>query len=93
MIPLQITVGKTFIIGERPWNFSLDLTCYVERPDEIAPKWMVSFNVAPVVENVFAKWFEDCITRGQTYTFYKNVKSVGLTPINTLPLARKSNKR
>ena len=55
MILLQITVGKTFIIGERPWDFSLDLNDYVERPDEIAPKWMVSFNVAPVAENVFAK--------------------------------------
>jgi hypothetical protein len=59
MIPLQITVGKTFIIGERPWDFSLELNYYVERPDEIAPKWIVSFNIAPVVENVFAKWFED----------------------------------
>jgi len=59
MIPLQITVVKTFIISERPWDFSLDLNYYVERPDEIAPKWMVSFNVTPVVENVFAKWFED----------------------------------
>jgi hypothetical protein len=39
-------------------DITLDLNYYVERPDAIAPEWMVSFNVAPVVENIFAKWFE-----------------------------------
>ena len=29
---------------------------YVDRPDAIAPKWMVSFNVTPVVKNIFADW-------------------------------------
>jgi hypothetical protein len=58
-VPLHLTVGKTFIINGRPWDFSVDINYYVERPDAIAPEWMVGFNVAPVVENVFAKWFED----------------------------------
>jgi len=58
-VPLHFTVGKTFIINDRPWDFSVDVNYYVERPDAIAPEWMVSFNVAPVVENVFAKWFKD----------------------------------
>ncbi|MCD6174429.1 MAG: hypothetical protein J7K65_01505 [Planctomycetes bacterium] len=31
----------------------------VDRPDLIAPKWMVSFNVSPVVKNIFAEWFKD----------------------------------
>jgi len=56
-VPLHLTVGKTYIINGRPWKFSLDLNYYVERPDAIAPEWMVGFNVAPVVENIFAKWF------------------------------------
>ncbi len=54
-VPLHLTVGKTFIINGRPWKLSLDLNYYVERPDAIAPEWMVGFNIAPVVENVFAK--------------------------------------
>ena len=59
MVPLHLTAGKTFNINGRPWKFSLDLNYYVKRPDAIAPEWMVGFNVTPVVENVFAKWFED----------------------------------
>lgn len=54
-IPLHLTVGKTFIINGRPWKLSLDLNYYVERPDAIAPEWMVGFNLAPVVENIFAR--------------------------------------
>jgi len=54
-VPLHLTAGKTFIINGRPWKLSLDLNYYVERPDAIAPEWMVGFNIAPVVENVFAK--------------------------------------
>ena len=57
-VPLHLTVGKTVTINGRPWDFSVDLEYYVERPDAIAPEWMVGFNVAPVVENVFAKWFK-----------------------------------
>ena len=54
-IPLHFMVGKTVIINERPWDFSVEVNYYVERPDEIAPEWMVSFNVAPVVKNIFAR--------------------------------------
>ena len=58
-VPLHLTVGKTLILGGRPWKFSVDLNYYVERPDAIAPEFMVSFNMAPVLENIFAKWFKD----------------------------------
>jgi len=58
MVPLHFTAGKTFIINGRPWKFSLDLNYYVERPDAIAPKWMVGFNIAPVVQNKLANWFK-----------------------------------
>ena len=57
MIPLNLTFGKTVTINGRPWDFSVDLNYYVERPDLIAPKWMVSFNVSPVIKNIFADWF------------------------------------
>lgn len=58
-VPLHFTVGKTYIINGRPWEFSVDFNYYVERADAIAPEWMVGFNVAPVVENVFARWVGD----------------------------------
>lgn len=54
-VPLHLTASKTFIINGRPWEFGLDLNYYVERPDAIAPEWMIGFNVAPVVENIFAR--------------------------------------
>jgi hypothetical protein len=56
-VPLHLIDGRPFIIGGRPWEFSLDLNFYVVRSNSIAPKWMVDCNVAPVVENFFAKWF------------------------------------
>jgi hypothetical protein len=57
MVPLNLTLGKTVTLNGRPWDFSVDINYYVERPDLIAPKWMVSFNVSPVVKNIFADWF------------------------------------
>ena len=59
IIPLNLTIGKTVTINGRPWDFSVDINYYVDRPDLIAPKWMVSFNVSPVVKNIFADWFRD----------------------------------
>ncbi len=56
-IPLNFAVGKTYKINGRPWKFALELNYYVERPAPLAPEWMIGFNVAPVVENVFVKWF------------------------------------
>ena len=57
-IPVHLLVGKTVTINGRPWDFSVDINYYVEGPDAIAPEWMIGFNIAPVVENVFAKWFD-----------------------------------
>ena len=31
---------------------------YVEAPDLYGPEWMIGFNVAPVTENVLARWFK-----------------------------------
>ncbi|MHC4836063.1 MAG: hypothetical protein ACYTCN_09075, partial [Planctomycetota bacterium] len=58
MIPVNLTVGKTVTINGRPWDFSVDINYYVDRPDLIAPEWMISFNVAPVIKNIFADWFD-----------------------------------
>jgi hypothetical protein len=59
MVPLHFMVGKTVTINGRPWDFSVDINYYVDRPDAVAPEWMISFNVAPVVKNIFADWFRN----------------------------------
>ena len=56
-VPLNLTVGKTQPLGGRIWKLSLEVNYYVERPDAFGPDWMIGFNLAPVVENVFAQWF------------------------------------
>jgi len=57
-VPLNVTVGRTMILGGKPWKFSLEINYYVERPDAFGPEWMVGINIAPVVENVLARWFQ-----------------------------------
>lgn len=56
-IPLNLQVGKTVILGGRPWKFGVEFNYYVEQPDAFGPDWMVGFNFGPVVENIFAGWF------------------------------------
>ena len=55
-IPLNIAVGKTIKINERPWKFAIELNYYVNRYDTIGPQWMLGVNIAPVVKNVIYRW-------------------------------------
>ncbi len=57
-VPLNITAGRTIFLGGRPWKISVEVNYYVEQPDAFGPEWMIGFNIAPVVENIFATWFE-----------------------------------
>jgi hypothetical protein len=57
-IPLNIAVGKTIIANGRPWKLGMEINYYVEQPDAFGPKWMVSFEVTPVVKNALASWFK-----------------------------------
>jgi len=50
-IPLNLSFAKTVKMGDTPVKFELQVNYYVERPDAFAPKWMLSFNVTPVVHN------------------------------------------
>jgi hypothetical protein len=56
-VPLNLTVGKTVIWNGRPWKLSAEINYYVDQGDAFGPEWMIGINVAPVVENVLAKWF------------------------------------
>lgn len=57
-IPLNLTFGKTVIIGGRPWKFAMEINYFVEQPDAFGPEWFIGFNVTPVVENALANWFK-----------------------------------
>ena len=54
-IPINLTVGKTVIMGGKPWKISAEVNYYVEKADSFGPEWMVGINLAPVVKNIFAK--------------------------------------
>lgn len=56
-IPLNFSIGRTVKLAERPWKFAIELDYYVEKNDQFAPEWMISFRASPVVENVLASWF------------------------------------
>jgi hypothetical protein len=56
-VPINVTVAKTIIIGETPWRFGVEVNYYTERSDAFGPRWMLGFNVTPVVRNVIADWF------------------------------------
>jgi hypothetical protein len=36
----------------------MEINYYVAQTDAFGPEWMIGFNVAPVVENVFASLFK-----------------------------------
>jgi len=57
-IPLNFTFGKTVIWSGRPWKLSAEINYYVEQSDAFGPEWFIGINVAPVVENVLARWFK-----------------------------------
>jgi len=57
-IPLNVSVGKTVIWNSRPWKLSMEFNYFVEKSDTFGQKWFIGFNVAPVVENVMARWFK-----------------------------------
>lgn len=57
-LPINLTVGKTVVWNGRPWKLSAEVNYFVDRPDAFGPDWMFGINIAPVVENVFARWFQ-----------------------------------
>ncbi len=55
-IPLNITVRKTVMLGNRPWQFGLEGNYYIEKADK-DPDFMLSLNITPVVTNHLADIF------------------------------------
>ena len=57
-IPLNFNFGKTLIMRGRPWKVGAEFNYFVEKPDAFGPDWIAGINIAPVVENPFARWFK-----------------------------------
>lgn len=57
-VPINLTLGKSMILGGRPWKFALEANYYVEKPDAIGPEWMVGLNITPVVKNYLTDIFK-----------------------------------
>lgn len=56
-VPLNFNASKTMVLAGRPWKFGIELNYYIEKPDDFAPEFMISFNITPVVENSLVSWF------------------------------------
>ena len=57
-LPLNLSFGKTVIWKGRPWKLGAEINYFVDQPDAFGPRWMFGINIAPVVENVFARMFQ-----------------------------------
>jgi hypothetical protein len=57
-VPIQLNIGKTITMGGRPWKLGAEINRYAEKPVSFGPEWMLSFSIAPLVENGLAGWFK-----------------------------------
>jgi len=57
-IPVQLIGSKTIMAGNTPLKLELEINYYVKQPDLFGPKWMVGFNVTPVVNNFIERWIK-----------------------------------
>ncbi|MDF2233159.1 hypothetical protein P2H44_11410 [Albimonas sp. CAU 1670] len=55
-IPLNFGVSKTTQIGGLPVKVQVELNYYVEQPNAFGPRWMIGFNITPVVPNFVDSW-------------------------------------
>lgn len=56
-VPINLSIGKTIVLGKTPIKMGFEINYYVETPDAFGPEWMIGLNVSPVVENVLAGLF------------------------------------
>jgi len=57
-LPINLSFGKTVIWNGRPWKLGAEINYFVDQPGAFGPQWMFGINIAPVVENVFARMFQ-----------------------------------
>jgi len=55
-IPVNLTISKTITAGKTPLKLEIEVNYYVKQYDAFGAKWMIGFNVTPVVKNVFNSW-------------------------------------
>lgn len=56
--PVNLTLGKTVIIKNRPWKIGVEINYFADQPDAFGPEWMVGLDITPVVENKIVQWFK-----------------------------------
>lgn len=56
-LPMNFNVGKTVVLGGRPWKISAEVNYFVEQADQFGPDWSIALNLTPVVSNALANWF------------------------------------
>ena len=57
-VPLQLDISKTVKVGNVPVKLELEVNYYVAQPDLFGPKWMIGFNITPVVPNFIDRWIK-----------------------------------
>ena len=55
-IPINLTVSKTVKAGKTPLKLEVEINYYVEHYNALGAKWMIGFNLTPVVHNIFNDW-------------------------------------
>ena len=56
-IPINLTVEWTVKMGKPPVKLELEVNYNVEQYNAFGAKWMLGFNITPVVPNVIDNWF------------------------------------
>ena len=54
-VPLGGGLSKTMKIGRMPLKLGFEMQYYLISPDSIAPQWLLTFNLTPVIGNPFQK--------------------------------------
>jgi len=57
-VPLNLVASKTVHFGSTPVKLELEANYYVEQPDAFGPRWMIGFNITPVVSNFIESWIK-----------------------------------
>lgn len=55
-VPLNLAVGKTVKYGSTPVKLEIEVNYFVAKDDAFGQKWMIAFNITPVVPNVIDAW-------------------------------------
>lgn len=53
VVPVNLGLQKTVMLGQTPVKFRLEGIYYLDQPDEFGPHWGLQLTITPVIENPF----------------------------------------